>query len=459
MSRLRGSVFAALLVGALCAPAAWASHPGGTLDVSTETVAGQQVEIWRHGDPRGEFTGGIDDAASAPQSVAARAAAPANCPTVDSGVDDRANDPHNGSARVMKVIYAHPAGVGNRLPTYGPVIEAGIRSLTEFVASESGGALSIRFDIGTYEGPHCLDVQRVALPQSKEYYSSPSLEAFDKVAEDVLRKLGPQGGPRNLLIYADLVSPAGIAGEAQALIAPGITDLPSSGPLHDNGDLISMLYGRGGTDFFGSSEPFAPGTTSRLQVEVALHEVSHTLGAVQMSSPNSSGAGHCNDQYDLMCYEDDGPGSLFVDPNCDGAAAPADPYSEEFQAWDCNKDDFFNPAPAGGSYLATHWNLAQSAFLCPVSACTPPDAQRPNTILEVAPLAASRRKRAKVRFRSTERASFSCKLDGRKPQPCSSPWKTKVKRGKHTIRITATDRAGLSDPSPAKTSFRVVERR
>ena len=77
------------------------------------------------------------------------------------------------------------------------MIEAGVRSLTEFVASESGGALSIRFDIGTFEGPHCLDIQRVALPGRGSYYSSPSLEAFDKVAEDVLRRLGPQGGPRN----------------------------------------------------------------------------------------------------------------------------------------------------------------------------------------------------------------------------------------------------------------------
>ena len=183
-----------------------------------------------------------------------------------------------------------------------------------------------------------------------------------------------------------------------------------------------MLYGRGGSDFFGSTTAVRPrATTSRLQVEVALHEVSHTLGAVQMSSPNSSGGGHCNDRYDLMCYEDGGPGSLFSWTPAATATPrlPPDPYSEESQAWDCNKDDFFNVAPAGGSYLADHWNLAQSGFLCPISACTPPDTQRPNTILEVEPLAASPLKRAKVRFRSTERSSFTCKLDGRRPKPCS----------------------------------------
>ena len=221
-----------------------------------------------------------------------------------------------------------------------------------------------------------------------------------------------------------------------------------------------MLYGRGGSDFLGSTQPFIPGTTSRLQVEVALHEVSHTLGAVQMSSPNSSGRGTATTSTTSCATTTAAPESLFVDPNCDGdISAPPDSYSEDSQAWDCNKDDFFNVAPAGGSYLADHWNLAQSGFLCPVSACTPPDTQRPNTILEVEPLAASPLKRAKVRFRSTERSSFSCKLDGRKPKPCSSPFKTKVKRGRHTIRITATDRVGLTDPSPAKTSFRVVKRR
>ena len=115
-----------------------------------------------------------------------------------------------------------------------------------------------------------------------------------------------------------------------------------------------MLYGHGGSDFLGSTQPFIPGTTSRLQVEVALHEVSHTLGAVQMSSPNSSGAGHCNDQYDVMCYDDGGPGSLFVDPNCDGdISAPPDSYSEDSQAWDCNKDDSSTSPPRAAATSPT----------------------------------------------------------------------------------------------------------
>jgi hypothetical protein len=38
---------------------------------------------------------------------------------------------------------------------------------------------------------------------------------------------------------------------------------------------------------------------------------------------------------------------------------------------------------------------------------------------------------------------------------CSSPFKKKVKPGRHTLRVRATDPAGNADPTPAKVKWRV----
>lgn len=86
----------------------------------------------------------------------------------------------------------------------------------------------------------------------------------------------------------------------------------------------------------------------------SVHEASHTMGAVQLSAPHSSGAGHCHDGMDVMCYADNG-GQARFDPNvCPRLAVtwvgPEMPY-------DCGADDYFHPAPAAESHLATHWNV------------------------------------------------------------------------------------------------------
>jgi len=104
----------------------------------------------------------------------------------------------------------------------------------------------------------------------------------------------------------------------------------------------------------------------------ALHELLHTLGAVQDDTPNMSGFGHCVDEWDVMCYAD-GPGVTM-------RIACADRQLN--QAVDCNHDDYFSTAPPAGSYLATHWNTARSSFLevgagAPVSPPPPPPASPP----------------------------------------------------------------------------------
>ena len=91
----------------------------------------------------------------------------------------------------------------------------------------------------------------------------------------------------------------------------------------------------------------------------AAHELLHTLGAVQNSAPNSSGAGHCTDEVDVMCYKDT-------------AATVTKQVCSRAGQVDCNNDDYFHPNPRSGSYLASKWNVANSRFLSSGSAPQPP---------------------------------------------------------------------------------------
>ena len=106
----------------------------------------------------------------------------------------------------------------------------------------------------------------------------------------------------------------------------------------------SRAGGPGGHRLLGS--PGEPGTS------VEAHELIHTLGGVNINAPHATPLGHCTDDGDVMCYED-APFTRLQD------VCPA----EGDALLDCNGDDYFHPRPDPGSYLATHWNVADSSFL------------------------------------------------------------------------------------------------
>ncbi len=89
------------------------------------------------------------------------------------------------------------------------------------------------------------------------------------------------------------------------------------------------------------------------QGSVVAHEVTHTLGGVQPTAPNATPHGHCTDEYDLMCYVDG--------PDISTSVVCSDHRAELLL--DCNNDDYFHPDPPAGSWLYSHWNVADSSFV------------------------------------------------------------------------------------------------
>jgi hypothetical protein len=98
----------------------------------------------------------------------------------------------------------------------------------------------------------------------------------------------------------------------------------------------------------------------------ATHELFHTLGAVSQQAPNASGGWHCIDEYDVMCYSDD-PYYPQLRTDC--------PDRAHDQLLDCGHQDYFSTNPPTGSWLATHWNTANSRFLS--GGDTPPPTSPP----------------------------------------------------------------------------------
>ncbi len=80
---------------------------------------------------------------------------------------------------------------------------------------------------------------------------------------------------------------------------------------------------------------------------VLLHEGSHNFGGVPMAAQNTTGAGHCTDGIDVMCYNDGGPfAARYTTSKCTTRVA-----------FDCGGNDYFNPAPSRSNMLSSNWNL------------------------------------------------------------------------------------------------------
>jgi PKD domain len=360
--RFRSGPFLALLAAtsaALCAPSAEARTATRVLHVGARTLY-----LSRHGDtfPHGApIRAGVARAAAAADTGDL---APTWC-----GAERATDDTTDGLDPVLpqvKVVYARPSDVPDHLLSgsdgsrLADKIQQDVRADTSLVALASGGEKTIRFDVGSTCGIRYVDIVSVVLPRTTAQYGSDPNEVADRVEADLAglrRGFGPgcvtPGAarcPRNFAIYLDGVSLGGVKGIGDRFE----DDTPGPSNASNLGGLSAIIFDPLGNDFRTVS---------------LLHETSHTLGAVQdgtalVHAPHASGNGHCWDERDVMCYQDDGPYQPIGGPQtlCD----------TEVELYDCGGDDYFSTHPAPGSYLAAHWNVANSVFMCVLAACTIP---------------------------------------------------------------------------------------
>jgi hypothetical protein len=273
-----------------------------------------------------------------------------------------ANAAFPASAAQIKVVYAFAADRPNRAGGWMDALQANVSVVNRYLSAQAGGTKGLRFDMGTRCGSQYVDIQVVPLPGAHAAY----VDNFRAVAQDVQRALGDQGGPRNAIVLADALSSIGVErGLAETITGPS-GEQPGSGNPHNNGGLTAVVFSRDGGE--------APGPAARgFWPEGFLHEITHTLGAVQWGAPHSTqpagqqnpAYGHCWQGADVMCYaEDQGAASQLVNE-----CAPV-PGAITL-SFDCGRDDYFSPAPPPGSYLASHWNTYDSAFMASCETIAP----------------------------------------------------------------------------------------
>jgi hypothetical protein len=223
------------------------------------------------------------------------------------------------SGKRVQVLYLHEFGTPSRYTDFLGSIRtwtAGADQIFDESAAETGGSRHVRF----VTTPQCrVDVAEVQLPPD-------ALSSF-ALSVKALSTLGYNRNDRKYLMFADANVYCGIA----TFIADrraGLGNRNNGGPS----------YGRVDSGCWSSV--------------MAARELTRTLGAVLIDTPNSSGAGGCLDDYDLLCGED--RSGKTVRTVC--------PKKHEIRL-DCGHDDYFSTNPKPGSYLAKNWNIATSEFL------------------------------------------------------------------------------------------------
>lgn len=245
----------------------------------------------------------------------------------------------NKGARVQ-VVYlrkpSHPALNAERTQYLQDVATAS-STIMDYSAHKTGGSVKVRW----VRNPDCtISVKEIVTAQSAK------LNTFAG-AQKAMEAAGRKSNDRKYMVFLGInheswnPSVGGACGYGTNY--RGI--MYSDGPAQNNINNTRTGYG---FIWYGNQR-------SCWTAPVAVHELSHNLGAVQDTAPHSTGAGHCTDGYDVMCYDDTGPNE-YTNTAC--------PSLSSMYVLDCGNNDYFHSDPVGhNTYLSTRWNIANSRFV------------------------------------------------------------------------------------------------
>jgi hypothetical protein len=269
-----------------------------------------------------------------PETPAARAdlvGGPAALPSAVANAEIAANpircESDGLTGKRVSVLYVHETGGVDRYNLFAQSIRAYIAAVDDAYndsAAKTGGSRHVRWVTEATSTGCRLLVSNVTVA------AGTMAKGFAGVRAAVLAK-GYNRTDRKYFMFDEDTSTCGVADG-------GDDDTPGTGNKYNTGP----FFGEAGPDCWGSN--------------AAAHEIAHLLGAVQDSAPHSDKAGHCTQEWDLVCYGD-------------GITSFACDEKDNDRLLDCGNDDYFNTKPATGSYLATHWNVANSQFL--IASSTP----------------------------------------------------------------------------------------
>ena len=234
------------------------------------------------------------------------------------GSDGAQRPPICAAADAQQVLYARPVGAADGIDSARADIRAAIKRTNAVLNQESLASGGPTADYRV----RCDDTSQIDV---QGFVSSGTSFA------QIVSSAREAGFDSNLFDYAIFVD--GSAGGSCGIASYRPDEALTADNLNNFGGGYAVIY------------------RACWNSETPMHEIGHTMGAVQYGAPNSTGSGgHCYDEDDVMCYSPDGG-----DLHQDGTVRSCDSWLQP--RFDCNYDDYFDSAPEQGEYLDSHWNL------------------------------------------------------------------------------------------------------